>query len=165
MKADDARPQFEGEIEAFLIKGRERLLGLRHRPKAKFIKIGRELCPHPCRRRRVGSRRRMDEEIQIKWTVCCLSHRRDVLPHDRRREPRTADRAQTAGVAHRRRERRRRKAAHRRLNKRLGNTEQFEEIGAWPHEITFDQRSTSLEPRPGQDTATLPQNVSQSQRG
>jgi len=79
----------------------------------------------------------MDEEVEIEWAVGCLAHSRDLLPHHVRRLAHAPDRAQASGIADGRHERRRCEAAHRRLNDRMNDAQQFEEISVWPHEITL----------------------------
>ena len=79
----------------------------------------------------------MDKKVETERPVRRLTQRRDVLPHHRQRPPRATDRAQAAGVGDRRRERRRGKTAHRRLDYGMGDVEQIEEISAWPHEVTL----------------------------
>jgi hypothetical protein len=136
MKADDAWAQLEDEVEPFRVESRKRLFRLGYGAEPKLVEIGGELRPHPRRCHGISLWWRVDEKVEIEGPVCRLAHRRDLLSHHRRRQCCTAERAQAAGVANGGRKRRRCKPAHRRLDHRLGNAEQFEKIGSWPHEIT-----------------------------
>src|ERR1700730_11900803 len=141
MKADNARPKLEDEVEPFRVEGREKLFGLGNVSQAKFLKIRCELFPHARRRLGTGSRTRMGKKVEVERAVGRLAQGRDLLANQRQRLPDATDRAQAAGIADGRDERRWCEAAHRRLDHGVGEAEQFEEIGAWPHELPLRCRS------------------------
>jgi len=130
VKADNPRPQLENEVEPFFFEGWKRLFGLGDRSQPKFVEVGCEPHTHASRRVGVEPGVRMDEKIEIVGTVCRLAQCGDLVSHRRRRNTGTADRPQGPCVAHRRGERGRGEAGHRRLNDRVSDAEQLEEISA-----------------------------------
>src|SRR5215472_3061137 len=137
MKADDTRPELKDELQPFRIESGERLLGLRHGSQGEFLEIRCELCLRARRHLRTGMRAGMDKKVDVERSVRGVAERRDLLAEQCGRQSRAANRAQTARIADCSGELRRCEAAHRRLDHGMGDAEQFEEIGAWPHEPTL----------------------------